>query len=418
MNAVDSRGRSPGATKLRSSRLLIITLLVLGALTFCFNRPHHPSIPSSAHPALADSSRATDNVGAPSLRRGQAPAGSSVDVRNSTLGVSTAYANSTASLNLLLTVLLQFERVFVINLPERYDKLDAFSLAASLTGFTHDVIPGIKGETVVNKTLPTLENLPKKERSRNNIVGCWRAHLNVAQKIVRDRIQTALVLEDDADWDVSFKDQLADFATGSRYISNTTVKSRSPYGNDWDFLWLGHCSAQQHPQDERRFVIENDDTVPPLAHRLNFNAVPKMDELGYDNSTRIVFRANNGVCLYSYALSYRGAQKVLRWQNQVMRFNPIDMGIGYQCRDDANFKCIAVFPQLVDSHKSAGRHSRDSDIGSYDPKVMRAKGYTQNIVRSTRLNIENLMDGGRYPRMADQWDDLPQLVNPRRTRFE
>lgn len=56
---------------------------------------------------------------------------------------------------------LQFERIFVINLPERYDKLDAFSLAASITGFTHDVIEGIKGSTVVNKTLPSLENLPK-----------------------------------------------------------------------------------------------------------------------------------------------------------------------------------------------------------------------------------------------------------------
>lgn len=55
----------------------------------------------------------------------------------------------------------QFERVFVINLPERYDKLDAFSLAASLTGFTHDVIEGIKGSSIGNKTLPTLENLPK-----------------------------------------------------------------------------------------------------------------------------------------------------------------------------------------------------------------------------------------------------------------
>ncbi|KAL8677707.1 MAG: hypothetical protein Q9186_005891 [Xanthomendoza sp. 1 TL-2023] len=317
-----------------------------------------------------------------------------------------------------MTRLLQFERVFVINLAERYDKLDAFSLAASLTGFTHDVMPGVKGDTVVNKTLPTLENLPVKERSRNNIVGCWRAHLNVAQKIVRDRIQTALVLEDDSDWDVSFKDQLADFATGSRYISNSTVKPWSPYGNDWDLLWLGHCSAQQDPKDARRFVIENDDTVPPLAHRVNFNAVPKMNALGYDNSTRIVFRANNGVCLYSYALSYRGAQKVLRWQNNIKQFNPIDMGIGYQCRDDAHFKCIAVFPQLVDSHKAAGRHSRDSDIGSYDPKAMREKGFTQNIVRSTRLNIDNLMNGGRNAKMEDQWDDLPLLVKPRRTRFE
>lgn len=63
--------------------------------------------------------------------------------------------------SLTVYVFLQFERVFVINLPERYDKLDAFSLAASVTGFTYDVIEGIKGSTVVNKTLPALEGLPQ-----------------------------------------------------------------------------------------------------------------------------------------------------------------------------------------------------------------------------------------------------------------
>ncbi|KAI4120958.1 MAG: hypothetical protein LQ338_006653 [Usnochroma carphineum] len=373
---------------LRSPRLLLLAIILFGAVAFLLIRPQSP-IHSIRH--AADSSPLTDPFAIP--LKGKAPLGSSADVKNSTLG---------------------FERVFVINLPERYDKLDAFSLASSLTGFTHDVIEGIKGSTVVNKTLPTLENLPKKERSRDNIVGCWRAHMNFAQKVVRERISTALVLEDDSDWDVSFRDQLADLATGSRYISGTPTTPRSPYGDDWDFLWLGHCSAQQDPADQRRFVIENDDTVPPPNHRVNFNKVPDLNGLGYDNSTRMVFRANNGVCLYSYALSYRGAQKVLRWQNHVTVFNPIDMAIGYQCRDDPNFKCIAVFPQLVDSHKAAGPQSRDSDIGSFDPKNIREKGFTHNIARSTRLNVDNLMFGGK---IEDQWADLPKLTGPRRTRF-
>ncbi|KAL9601251.1 MAG: hypothetical protein Q9219_002656 [cf. Caloplaca sp. 3 TL-2023] len=395
---------------LRSPRFIILAFILTGVLVLFFNRSHNPI---QALTYAASSDNALTDVNSAPLAQGKPPLGSSADVKNSTLG---------------------FERIFVINLPERYDKLDAFSLAASVTGFTHDVIEGIKGQTVVNKTLPSLENLPKvaaqlasgglnltgiqKERARNNIVGCWRAHLNFAQKIVRERISTALVLEDDSDWDVSFRDQLADFATGSRYISGTSVKPRSPYGDDWDLLWLGHCSAQQNPSDHRRFVIENDPTVPPVKHRVNFNLVPNLNELGYDNSTRIVFRANNGVCLYSYALSFRGAQKLLRWQNNVKSFNPIDMGIGYQCRDDPDFKCIAVFPQLVDSHKAAGRQSRDSDIGSFDPKNIREKGFTHNIVRSTRLNIENLLHGGKNAKIEDQWSDLPQLTGPRRTRFD
>ncbi|KAI4157018.1 MAG: hypothetical protein L6R39_000834 [Caloplaca ligustica] len=234
-------------------------------------------------------------------------------------------------------------------------------------------------------------------------------------RIVRERISTALVLEDDSDWDVSFREQLADIATGSRYISGTWTTPRSPYGDEWDMLWLGHCSAQQDPTNERRFVMENDDSVPPPSHRVNFNKVPDLNELGYDNSTRMVFRANNGVCLYSYALSYRGAQKVLRWQNNVKIFYPIDIGLGYQCRDDPDFKCIAVFPQVVDSHKAAGRLSRDSDIGSFDANKIREKGVTYNIARSMRLNIENMMYGRA---VEGQWADMPKVTGPRRTRFD
>ncbi|KAL8707505.1 MAG: hypothetical protein Q9220_007495 [cf. Caloplaca sp. 1 TL-2023] len=237
-------------------------------------------------------------------------------------------------------------------------------------------------------------------------------------QVVRERISSALVLEDDSDWDVRFKDQLAEFATGSRYITGTSHKSRSPYGDDWDLLWLGHCSAQRDPHDQRRFVVQNDDTVPPMNHRINFSTVPDLTQLGYDNSTRIVFRANDGVCLYSYALSYRGAQKVLRWQNNVKKFRPIDIGIGNQCRDDPSFKCIAVFPQLIDSHKAAGRQSQDSDIATFDPTQVREKGYTYNILRSTRLNIDNLMKSGPDKTIEDQWTDLPQTTGPRRTRFD
>ncbi|KAI4195109.1 MAG: hypothetical protein LQ350_007387 [Teloschistes chrysophthalmus] len=403
---------------LRSPRILFLALLIFGALTLFWTRPYN-RIPSINRTTSTDS--ATSEQPTLALPRGRAPAGSSTDAKNDTLG---------------------FERVFVINLPERYDKLDAFSLAASLTGFKHDVIEGIKGATIVNKTLPSLENLPpliqrtdrKSEEQHRRLLArpfklcaevSWSnatfpmAHLTQKNRIVRDRISTALVLEDDSDWDVSFKEQLVDFATGARYVQGLTTKPRSPYGDDWDLLWLGHCSAQQNlDNDQRRFVVENDPTVPPMNHRVNFNEVPKLVQMGYDNTTRIVFEARDGVCLYSYALSYRGAQKVLRWQNNVKRFNPIDIGIGNQCKNDPNFKCIAVFPQLVDSHKSAGRQSRDSDIGQFDPKQIREKGFTYNIVRSTRLNIENLMNHGQDAKIEDQWTDLPELTGPPRRKYE
>ena len=230
-------------------------------------------------------------------------------------------------------------------------------------------------------------------------------------------LTSAILLEDDADWDTGLKDQLAIFAQGSQFVSGVSPnqKPHSPYGDDWDLLWLGHCSNEIKPDDQRRFVIENDDTVPIPKHRVNFGAVPDMAAEGYDNNTRLVYEANNGVCLYGYALSLRGARKILRGQAQLQTFVPIDIGIGYMCRDDPNFKCIGVFPQLIDSHKGAGRLSRDSDIGTFSAQSVRQKGYTFNIVHSTRLNIDHLL-AGEMDKIERQWPNDPEVKGSLRAK--
>ena len=56
---------------------------------------------------------------------------------------------------------IQFQKAFVLNLAERPDKLDAFALASTLTGFNAEVIQGVRGEEVVNKALPSLEGIPE-----------------------------------------------------------------------------------------------------------------------------------------------------------------------------------------------------------------------------------------------------------------
>ncbi|KAK4696152.1 hypothetical protein P7C71_g1720, partial [Lecanoromycetidae sp. Uapishka_2] len=169
------------------------------------------------------------------------------------------------------------------------------------------------------------------------------------------------------------------------------------------------------PSDERRFIIENDFTVPPISGRVNFDAVPDMAQEGYDNSTRVIFKASKGVCLYAYALSYRGAQKLLRDQALRKTFAPIDLGVGHLCGSDSNFKCISVFPQLIDSHKGAGRLSRDSDIGSFNAQEFRAQGFTFNIVHSMRLNLDRLLANSSAMPQRQRPDD-PEIVGPPRLK--
>ncbi|KAL2038892.1 hypothetical protein N7G274_008414 [Stereocaulon virgatum] len=372
-------------------------ILLIGVLVFClftgvsFFRQH----PQGRLPNFWAHQAANANENSPFSFK-PSP-GKFKDIRNSTLG---------------------FQKIFLINLPERPDKFDQFAIAASFTGFTYDLIEGVKGADVQNKSLPALKGLPATERARNNIVGCWRAHLNAARTIVRNGLSSALIIEDDADWDVYIKDQLQEFAAGSQFLSGVTAgpKPHSPYGDDWDLLWLGHCGAQFTPGDKLQWAIANDATVPEPNRRANFGGEPDIAAAGYDNSTRVVFRTSAGACTYSYALSYRGARRYLRNQALLETFTPIDLGISKMCKSkNTEFKCFAPFPQLIDSHKAAGRMSRDSDIAKYSADDVREHGFTFNIVHSIRLNIDSLLADENAP-IQRQWPNDPEVIGPPRPR--
>lgn len=212
---------------------------------------------------------------------------------------------------------------------------------------------------------------------------------------------------------MEFRSQLEHYALGSQYISDSIGgHSPSPYGDGWDMLYVGHCANTPLQDDNRRFVMENDPTVPPSGKRSNFGLIPDMSP--YDNTTRVMFAANGGVCTYSYALSYRGAQKILYHMSMSIYAEPVDLGYGEMCgKPERNFKCIGVFPQLVDSHRAAGSETKDSDIADRKGAI-RTKGYTANIVHSTRLNTANLIDGD-MEKIENQFkDEMKPLQGPMR----
>ena len=69
----------------------------------------------------------------------------------------------------------QFEKIFVINLPERSDKRDAMTLTTSLMNMTVNYVDGVKGDAVVNKSLPHLQ---EGRGFPEPMLGSWRAHMN------------------------------------------------------------------------------------------------------------------------------------------------------------------------------------------------------------------------------------------------
>lgn len=54
---------------------------------------------------------------------------------------------------------LGFQKIYAISLPQRTDRQDALTLMSVLSGLDIDIAPGVRGEDVLEKTVPKVKNL-------------------------------------------------------------------------------------------------------------------------------------------------------------------------------------------------------------------------------------------------------------------
>ncbi|KAK4168307.1 hypothetical protein QBC43DRAFT_296957 [Cladorrhinum sp. PSN259] len=347
---------------------------------------------------------------------------------------------------------LGFEQIFVINLPERTDRRDAFTLAAALTDVAVTWIDGVAGQHVLDKTLPSDsldKNIPKGNK------GSWRAHMNALQRIVQQDIASALILEDDADWDIRIKPQLQIFAQAAQAFTQRRpgqakqtfaeqlqahgmaehernvnklpyiVPPRlSPYGDDWDVLWLGHCGTEIPTESHSdpynmlglKVIIADDVTVPAPKH-LKPHPFALQDDLAelYPPQTRVVHAARNTTCTQAYAVSQRGARKLL-WQFGLQTFTTgWDLMLGDWCDgfyskhdpDSAGSVkqpvCVTVSPPLFSHHYGKGAASDITAPGG--GFINKGKEMTPYVRLSVRMNMEKMVNGAQLEDLVDQWED-------------
>lgn len=315
---------------------------------------------------------------------------------------------------------LGFQEIKVISLPQRTDKRDAWAVAASISNFSVNLVDGVDGATVSEKSLPYGMSM------KPGIVGCWRAHMNVLQDIVARSVATTLIFEDDADWDVSLKSQLVQFALGSQWIlenaadlSTPPRDPYSPYGDGWDILWLGNCAAKADESDSRRWIIEDDSTTDPLPLRM-YGIGP--DDNYWNSSTRLVFSQSYGVCTTSYAVSLAGAKKMLYHLSMSPFNSPIDLGLSELCeKKKSSFTCVGVWPPMIGVFRPEGKASGASDIETTENDHFEP-AYAERIIFSTRLNMDRLLRGETRFRAAnaDQTRhpelEIEQIIRPVGTR--
>ncbi|KAH7324214.1 hypothetical protein B0I35DRAFT_423740 [Stachybotrys elegans] len=322
-------------------------------------------------------------------------------------------------------------------MPSRTDRRDGMILQAALSDIDIDFIDGVDGKTIPDKAVPLLK---PHDRLPDASIGSWRGHMNAIREIVKLKLSSALILEDDIDWDVRIKDQLYDFALSAQALaqplegSNQTYTDSahsndpeypltfaipferlprtrpvqaSPYGDNWDVLWIGHCGMSfpfKHTAVPKGSVVHrNDFTVPNRRHLWGYNEPFTLKE-SFQDHTSVVHHAQEGVCTFAYAVSYKGAVKMLEDVALSDMSDAFDFLLRFFCEGDRGMrahKCLAHQPGLFFSHRPRGPLKSDSDIRDKGDGF-RDKAYTDMVRLSVRLNAHAIIDGTE---LTDQYPD-------------
>ncbi|KAI8945249.1 hypothetical protein F4801DRAFT_568979 [Xylaria longipes] len=339
---------------------------------------------------------------------------------------------------------LGFEKIFVVSLPSRTDRRDGMSLAAALSNIEFEFIDGVDGSTIPDNALP---QTPAHDRPSDPTVGAWRGHLNAIQEVVRRNLTSALILEDDVDWDVRLRDQLRDFALSSHGLTQpligtgrptyaditypspsdtsptsppdlafdslpvTIAPRSSPYGDEWDVLWLGHCGMHFPFIDSKLIpkgrVVQSDQTVPQRHHLWTVSDFNDLKEQ-YSNHTRVTHHVQEGICSLGYAVNRRSARKLIHEVGLKHVNTAFDIMLRWFCEGtgDPNrgyHNCLTTQPSLFQIHLAAGPKKYNSDISDHGVGEQEEK--TEVIRWSVKMNTPALLDG-RIEDLVDQYPDV------------
>jgi hypothetical protein len=217
----------------------------------------------------------------------------------------------------------------------------------------------------------------------------WLAHIDLVKYFIMSDYDTALILEDDVDWDVHIKEQTVRIAEAVRSYTNVTETEEAPYGRWWDVLWIGHCA--EFVDIAKSHHTFSDPTRVPKS---KYNGWVKEEHVMHiPEGERFVQQALGPICTFGYAISRSGAIKILqhtaRGQNDAY-----DLQLSLGCREGF-LKCISVNPEIFHQYYPPVSSGYVSEVDSGNGKegvvdmeeFDNMMGSTENIVTSTRCHV-------------------------------
>ncbi|KAI9662737.1 MAG: hypothetical protein M1831_002780 [Alyxoria varia] len=284
---------------------------------------------------------------------------------------------------------LGFETILALSTGTQW-RLSGLRTAADYTGLKIRVPPQppISGEL-----LTAFKNLGAPPHPGEGSALAWMAHMNILRYIIQSEHTTALIIEDDADWDVSLKGQMRhvsdamrvllnaweqyapyrqvimadDFKTdkNGELINNSTERLENetpiedpkdaPYGLNWDVLWLGNCGddvtpSVEAPKNETMSHVQTW-TDPTVIRHARYIGWAKNSVKLLPHGTRALVRSHGPVCTFAYAVTKTGARNVLELAGAGSA-TAYDVKLSGLCRDH-KLRCLSVTPEIMHDYKPA-----------------------------------------------------------------
>ncbi|KAF2770639.1 hypothetical protein EJ03DRAFT_326262 [Teratosphaeria nubilosa] len=299
--------------------------------------------------------------------------------------------------------------------------------------------------TELNFTIPTqiawtdedVRNFrPEHEEESNILTGsikAWMSHHVVLNEFLDSGLETALIFEDDVDWDIRLRTKQVPLAQQAvRNMSNSEAmfdEDAYPWGPncDWDLLYIGHCGdffgeAQQsvgvghhHPEQlqDTPFVLYEDPTMQWRTDLHPFTA-SLLTAFRIPEQTRVVHKSQWPLCTFGYAVTREAAKQIIEeiapaHEDPSRNLAAYDAAILTGCRDGP-LKCLTVTPELF-HHMEGESLIADEEQGErevFRPPVDKA-GLEQVKYRKETSNIGcGFWDGSFY--YGDDADRLEFLL--------
>ncbi|KAJ5704115.1 hypothetical protein N7493_011253 [Penicillium malachiteum] len=283
----------------------------------------------------------------------------------------------------------------------RTDRQDAMALIAAASGLSLTREHGVYGSLIHEKARPYGSHY-----LRNEQLGCWRAHANIWRKIISENIETALILEDDVDWDINIRSVFAEL---SRQMSlQTDFKHLTPKwdrgqvhmntfqrkGSGWDILYVGSSSNIPNLNNlPPRYIYQ--DPEAPEYDKVGRQYRLELEIWGVNTSeqtnSRVVAPSWYPVGALGYAVTRSGAQTLLY---NLGGYNglqsPVDLAM-ISLIQNGILDAYTVIPPLITPFWVGG--ARDSDINEekyMEEGTERALG-SENLRNSARLALAELI---------------------------